>query len=194
MNTLTHLSLQCPCCITHHTHTLMVCDFYLVCLFCCLPLEISTGVLNPSLPFSLHSFFLTSLHQLLLIQSIFHVLIHFLPTPTLTTSFTTFPPFYHFPPGSSAPAILPFFLSTCCLPLLTPTFQFSYVRAPCSASSQPPRSWRQSISLERGVRTRCRLGTGSTSCRGHHIGQRCCTSMPPGMTTDRTESPPPISK
>lgn len=37
----------------------MVCDFYLVCLFCCLPLEISAGVLNPSLLFS--SFFFLNL-------------------------------------------------------------------------------------------------------------------------------------
>lgn len=36
-----------------------MCDFYLVCLFCYLPLEISTGVLNPSLLFS--SFFFLNL-------------------------------------------------------------------------------------------------------------------------------------
>ncbi|CAG06092.1 unnamed protein product [Tetraodon nigroviridis] len=60
------------------------------------------------------------------------------------------------------------------------------------ASSQPPPSWRQSISRVRGARTHCRLATGCMSCHGLHIGQKCCTSTPPGMITAKIEPPQPI--
>lgn len=79
-------------------------------------------------------------------------------------------------------------------PLLTPTFQFSCALALCSPFSQPPLSWRQSISQVHGARTRCRLVTDSMSCRGLHIGQKCCMSTPPGMITAKIEPPQPISE
>lgn len=160
----------------------------LLSLFCCLPLEIRTGVLNPSL-------FLSSFSFLNLAAPTASNSNHFScidPFPSCTCS-TVVPLFSHFPPCSSSLALFLLFLTSCC-PLPPPVFQFSCVLAHCSASSRPPRSWRQSISRARGVRTRCRLATGCTSCRGHHIGPRCCMSTPPGTTTAKTESPPPTSE
>lgn len=80
------------------------------------------------------------------------------------------------------------------LPHLIPIFQFLCVLAHCSASSQPPRSWRWSINQGPGVKTPCKLVTGCMSCRGHPIEQRCCMSTPLGMTIGKTESPQPISE
>lgn len=187
INTLSHLSLQCPCCITHHTHTNSVWFPTLLRLFCCLPLEISTGVLNPSLFFS-SSFFLLAASNAS--NSCIDPFFLSAPASNICPLFSL----PHFPPCSSSRSLFLFFLTSCCLPLLTPAFQFSCVPALCSASSRPPLSWRQSISRGLGVRTRCRLVTGCMSCRGHHTGQRCYMNTPPGMTTARTEPPPPISE
>lgn len=90
--------------------------------------------------------------------------------------------------------LLCLFFTSFCLPLLTPIFQFSCVLALCSASSHPPLSWRQSISQVHGARTHCRLVTDCMSCRGLHIGQKCCMSMPPGMIIAKIESLQPISE
>lgn len=60
INPLTHLSLQCPCCITHHKHTNSVWFSTLKRLLCCLSLGFSTGVLNPSLFFSSFLFLLAA--------------------------------------------------------------------------------------------------------------------------------------
>lgn len=98
----------------------------------------------------------------------------------LAPAFTVFPLSPSLSCSSSHPALDPSFL---------PGSQFSYVRAHCSASALPRLSWRRSISRERGVRTLCRQETGYTSCPGRPTGQRCCTSTPRGMTTDRTGSP-----
>lgn len=94
MYTLTQLSLQCPCCISHHTHTKSVWRSSLYRLLCRSPLEIRTDVLNPLFSFSLHSFFLISLHRYASNSThFFHSLIHFFPPHLPPTLFSLHFPF-----------------------------------------------------------------------------------------------------
>lgn len=73
INILSHLSLQCPCCITHHTHTLTVCDFqHFFYVSSVAHLSRSAQVFKIPLSFSLHHF-LFLLHQM----HPFHASIHF---------------------------------------------------------------------------------------------------------------------
>lgn len=88
---------------------------------------------------------------------------------------------------------LPFFLLLSApMPLLL--LQSLYVRGRCCGCRRPALCRRQSTRQGHGVRTRCSLGTVCTLCPGPPIAPTCCTSMPPGKTSNRTEPPPPTSE
>lgn len=118
INILSHLSLQCPCCITHHTHTLTVCDFqHFFYVSSVAHLSRSAQVFKIPLSFSLHHF-LFLLHQM----HPFHASIHlffYLPT-CFQYIFNLFSP--SLPSGSSCHFLFVFFFTSCCQPLLTPAF------------------------------------------------------------------------
>lgn len=63
------------------------------------------------------------------------------------------------------------------------------VRGHCFGFRRPARCRRRSTRQGRGVRIRCSLGTGCTSCPGPPIAQTCCMSMPPGKTSNRAKLP-----
>lgn len=77
---------------------------------------------------------------------------------------------------------------------LPPLLQSLCVPGRCCVCRLPALSRRPSTRPEHGVRTRCSLATGCTSCPGPLIAPMCCTSMPPGKTSNRREPPPPTSE
>lgn len=74
-------------------------------------------------------------------------------------------------------------------PNATPLCQSLCVRGRCSGFRRPARCRRRSTKQGRGVRIRCSLGTDCTSCPGPPIAQTCCTSTPPGKTSNRASQP-----
>ncbi len=89
---------------------------------------------------------------------------------------------------------LPFFPSPPLCPNTPSPRQSLCVRGHCCGCSRPALCRRRSTRQGRGVKTLCSLGTVCTSCPGPLIAQTCCTSMPPGRTSNRTEPPPPTSE
>lgn len=86
---------------------------------------------------------------------------------------------------------LPFFPPLSCLlcPNHTMSCQSLCVRGHCFGFRRPAHCRRQSTRQGHGVRIRCSLGTGCTSCPGPPIARTCCMSMPPGKTSNRAKLP-----
>lgn len=131
---------------------------------------------------------------------------HIFPPSPPCLSCSIFPGLWPFPISFLPPLPSPWYLSFLqCFVFIFYLFPFVFllpppllqslcVRGRCCGFRRPALCRRRSTRQGHGVRTRCSLGTVCTSCPGPPIAPTCCTSTPPGKTSNRTEPPPPTSE